>query len=291
MIATNGPPAVVVDRARERRLSGPGGPGDQHADVERRHAGRLGQDASQGATPADQLRTPESLSDLRRVVGPLVLGPHGSQPAGHQRELGREQLGPLAVPGREALGIGASLQVHHAERRSSDRGAQHSVDLVALDAATRREPRIVLGGRGLDGLSGSVRGLDDSTRHRTPDRRHLIAGAAVRPPESRAGRVIAMKLEIGDASPGELHDQRERMIEQRRDLAFAAQIEQPAIEHALTLGDIALRIVDHSCALPRLSDDSQGLPSGASPSDRPDAPRRQSGKPDVVSRSWTHLDR
>jgi hypothetical protein len=72
-----------------------------------------------------------------------------------------------------------------------------------------------------------------------------------------------MELEVRDARRGELDDQRERVIEQWRDFALAAEIEQPAIEQplALPLRNVARRLVDHVLALPCRLDRSQAFPT------------------------------
>src|SRR5690606_31538738 len=80
-------------------------------------------------------------------------------------------------------------------------------------------------------------------RDHEADRLDLLAGAAARHRVAIVGAAVAgVELEVAAPRPGRLRDQRERLGEERLELALRAEVEQARVEIALathTLGVLA----------------------------------------------------
>ena len=169
--------------------------------------------------------------DLGRVIGAAPTRAHRDEVIGQRRELTREQLCVLAIAIAERSGARAILQVHDTDRRRADRRAQHGLDRVALHAAEIREAFVAVGRRGLDGAALADRARDDAARDR---RSGSFRGPShgVDDPARTGGRVLVVELEIRGGCGRDIHDQRERLIEQRLDFVLCAEVQEPPIERA-----------------------------------------------------------
>src|ERR1043165_7278405 len=149
-------------------------------------------------------------------------------------ELPREQLGALAIDRGERPGPRSTLQVDHADRRlHANRRAQHGLDQVLPDTAKLREPGIERCRGRLDRAALADRPRDDAARDRRPDRRDVAVRAPEPLPEPRTIGFIVVQLQICRAGAGDLHDERERLIEHRLALLLAAEVQEPTIEVSL----------------------------------------------------------
>ena len=228
--------SVVVNEAREQRLPRSRVAGEQHVPRRGRGDRHFAQDGRHGRAASHQPFDPQRLAQRSRGVGGLLDALLEQETIDQRGQMPRDQLDTATVVlGERLTGSGAGQVEDAAGAIGPDRRAQDGLDAPHAHAVARGEAGIEDGRRRDHGPSARDRLGDDAAGDRHPDVCDPLVGEPAGGPPARAVRsvTVLLQLEIGFLCVGDLHQKGERLLEERAEVGFLAELEEAQVEVTL----------------------------------------------------------